>query len=471
MPSRAEFPPQTPGADAAGIGLRAADPANGLKQRSDRIYFPLLVAAILGVILIMGILGQALIHQFRFIQLHSASQAGSVYVEGFLAPHARTFVEVGSFPPDMQQETDELLHRLPAARHFDGLKIWAMDGKLIFTTLEPDRVKSDDMEDLKRAAAGDLVMELSEAGEEDAFQGPVLEIYSPITDPGTGRIVAVGEIYQDATNLLAERILIERSIWIAIGFTTFGMLGLLLLLASQRRELEHRFLLEQRASTENRRLRQEADSARIAAGEANERLLNSVGAELHDGPIQVVSLLILASGNDRVLPASKETLLSRVLSDLRNISSGLILPEIQDLTLEQTLRLAIQRHHSLTGSEVQDHIGPLPETVGKPLRICLYRAVQEGLNNGWRHASGRGQEVEARLDGDSIAVIVRDAGPSADAAPDRTDSSGPGRRHVHLGHAGIRNRLEVFGGTLTFRTLPSGGTELEVRVPWGRPGQ
>jgi len=470
MPLRAESSAEIPDADAAGIRPRTPDTVDGLKHRSDRIYFPLLVAAILAVILIMGILGQALIHQFRSIQLQSASQAGSVYVEGFLAPHARNFVEFGTFPPGLQEETDELLRRLPAARHFDGLKIWAMDGNLIFTTLEPDRVRSDDMDDLKRAAAGDLVMELSAPGEEDAFPGPVLEIYSPIVDPSSGQIVAIGEIYQDATPLLAERALIERSIWIAIGFTTFGMLGLLLLLASQRRELEHRFLLEQRASTENRRLRQEADSARIAAGEANERLLNSVGAELHDGPIQVVSLLILASGNDRVLPATKETLLGRVLSDLRNISSGLILPEIHDLTLEQTLRLAIQRHHSLTGSKVEDHIGPLPETVGKPLRICLYRAVQEGLNNGWRHASGRGQEVEAHLDGDSIVVIVRDAGPAEDSAPARPDSSGPGQRHVHLGHAGIRNRLEVFGGTLTFRTVPSGGTELVVRVPWTQPG-
>ena len=469
MPSRAEFQPQVAVPDTAGIGPRPVDPADGLKHRRDRIYFPLLVAAILGVIVIMGILGQALIQQFRFIQLHSASQAGSVYVEGFLAPHARTFVEAGTFPPDMQEEAGELLRRLPAARHFDGLKIWAMDGKLIFTTLEPDKIKSDDLDDLKRAAAGDLVMELSEPGEEDSFPGPVLEIYSPISDPASGQIVAVGEIYQDATALLAERVLIERSIWIAIGFTTIGMLGLLLLLASQRRELEQRFRLEQGVASENRRLRQEADSARLAAGEANERLLNSVGAELHDGPIQMVSLLILASGNDRVLPASKETLLGHVLSDLRNISSGLILPEIQDLTLEQTLRLAMQRHHSLTGSEVEDRIGQLPETVGKPLRICLYRAVQEGLNNGWRHASGRGQSVEAMIDGDSIAVIVRDAGPSEDEAPARPERSGPGQRHVHLGHAGIRNRLEVFGGTLTFRKLPSGGTELVVRVPWEPP--
>lgn len=436
----------------------------GFSSRNEQIRFPIVVAAIIGAVLIMALLGYSLIRQFRSIQIYNAGQAGSVYVEGFLAPHARNFVRDGTFPPEMHDDVRDLLLRLPAARHFDALKIWDTDGTLVFTTLTPDQVRDDDIEDLRRAASGTLVTELSSTGEEDHFPNAMLEIYAPIVDPDTGQIVAVGEIYQDARALLSERALIERSIWIAIGLATFGLLSMLVLVASQRRKLERQFAEEQRVASENRRLRIEADRSRLQASEANERLLNNVGAELHDGPIQLVSLLMLASEDGSLLAGRRQELLSQALTELRSISSGLILPEIHDLTLAQTLRLAIQRHQGLTGSVVDARIDALPSVASEPLRICLYRAVQEGLNNSWRYASGRGQTVEAREDDSGIVVIVRDAGPSSEH-PVEAENSGNGDARVHLGHLGIRNRLEAFGGTLTFHVLPGIGTELVIRVP------
>ncbi|MEV4606762.1 sensor histidine kinase, partial [Neorhizobium sp. LMR1-1-1.1] len=49
------------------------------------------------------------------------------------------------------------------------------------------------------------------------------------------------------------------------------------------------------------------------------------------------------------------------------------------------------------------------------VKICVYRFLQEGLNNGWRHADGKGQRVEVKLLGSEITVIVQDAGQGFNA--------------------------------------------------------
>ena len=47
------------------------------------------------------------------------------------------------------------------------------------------------------------------------------------------------------------------------------------------------------------------------------------------------------------------------------------------------------------------------------LKVCLYRFAQEGLNNAFRHAGGRGQALSARCDGDLLEVVVTDDGPDS----------------------------------------------------------
>ena len=39
---------------------------------------------------------------------------------------------------------------------------------------------------------------------------PYFEVYAPIHDPETGALIAVGEIYQDATEILRDRAVLRR---------------------------------------------------------------------------------------------------------------------------------------------------------------------------------------------------------------------------------------------------------------------
>ena len=128
------------------------------------------------------------------------------------------------------------------------------------------------------------------------------------------------------------------------------------------------------------------------------------------------------------------------------------------MSLEAALRVAVERHEYATGSVVSASYVGLPENVAYPLKICLYRVVQEGLNNAFRHASGLGQKVTASADEKTITVVVSDAGPGLVRAEGASVHTRP------LGLQGIRNRVEAFGGSVQFQQRSGNDTQLIVSV-------
>ena len=82
-----------------------------------------------------------------------------------------------------------------------------------------------------------------------------------------------------------------------------------------------------------------------------------------------------------------------------------------------------------------------------PEKICVFRFIQEALNNAYRHASGQGQAVDVDLRDGRLAVAVSDAGPGFDPATVRADG---------LGLAGLKERVESIGGQFEMQTSPAG---------------
>jgi DNA-binding NarL/FixJ family response regulator len=113
------------------------------------------------------------------------------------------------------------------------------------------------------------------------------------------------------------------------------------------------------------------------------------------------------------------------ISEIRTISRGLSLPDIDRRSLpELVLRLA-EAHKARTGVDVavSCRIPPgieLPEAA----KICIYRFVQEGLNNGWHHAEGKEQSVDLMIEGDDLRLVVADRGPGFAAPPPGAGADG-----------------------------------------------
>ena len=224
-------------------------------------------------------------------------------------------------------------------------------------------------------------------------------------------------------------------------------------------------------AAQNDRLRRLADDARLEAANSNENLLARIGQDLHDGPIQLVSLLMLKvtdptatkqpeTGSGSAHDPTIEPLTRRILTELRNISTGLVLPELEGLTPNEIIRLAVQNHEEATGTTVSRQIGDLPADLARPVTICLYRIVQEGLNNAFHHGKAIGQRVEVWAEAQSIVIVVSDSGPGVVDSPRESSRSRTG-----LGIAGLRNRVEALKGTFEFISQRGIGTQIRAKLP------
>jgi signal transduction histidine kinase len=101
----------------------------------------------------------------------------------------------------------------------------------------------------------------------------------------------------------------------------------------------------------------------------------------------------------------------------------------------------------------------VPEQSSLPVKITVYRLVQEALNNTFRHAGGVGQQVQVSQEGAQLLVEISDQGPGFD--PEQAASQ-DGR----LGLRGMRERVESLGGSFQIRSSLGQGTTIEASLPF-----
>ena len=112
------------------------------------------------------------------------------------------------------------------------------------------------------------------------------------------------------------------------------------------------------------------------------------------------------------------------------------------------------------GQRLSLQIGNLPEDLTLPVTICLYRIVQEGLNNAFHHGKAMEQRVEVWADTQSIVLAVSDSGPGL------VDNNHANRRsRIGLGIAGLRNRIEALKGTFEVISQRGVGTQIRAKLP------
>jgi signal transduction histidine kinase len=93
-------------------------------------------------------------------------------------------------------------------------------------------------------------------------------------------------------------------------------------------------------------------------------------------------------------------------------------------------------------------------------RTMLYRVAQEALNNVARHAKASQVEVSIQyLDG-IIHMDIKDDGQGFDA-----DGKSNPKQHNRLGLIGMRERVEMVGGTFRVESTPGNSTTVHVEIP------
>ncbi len=343
------------------------------------------------------------------------------------------------------------------------IRIFGLDEHLIYEASGDivDTTRNDRFALAKAGRVSSDVVELPLAAEQPIGTHPItlLRLYAPLHDQDTGKIFAVAALYYSSKSLTDLRTSTQLVVWrsvLLIGAIVVASLYVFVAaaertIAQQSRQLSANLENARLLAEQVRTLHQQSEQQRIDASDANEQLLARIGADIHDGPIQLLTLAILqlthaSPGNASTGPASADAtaaLALEAMKELRNMSSGLVLPELAGLTLEQTLRLAVARHEASTGSVVECSFSDIDYASESDVQVCLYRVAQEALSNAFRHAAGQGQRVVAYATQESITLeIVNTAPRSTSEADDPSD-------RPKLGLRGMRLRLEAVGGSMT----------------------
>jgi signal transduction histidine kinase len=205
--------------------------------------------------------------------------------------------------------------------------------------------------------------------------------------------------------------------------------------------------------------------------QATERERSRLAAELHDDSLQHLAALGLRLGQARLRLASGEPesvaeLLSRCESDLarqlaslRRLVSGLRPPVLDDRGLPAALNELLTGIERDTGAAASLQVR-LADRLPREVETVLYRVAQEALANVVTHAGAR--HVMALLSDASGGLVLRvvDDGKGFDPG-----DIGAYVRDGRFGLVGMRQRVEMLGGTWRVRSEPGNGTAITVRLP------
>jgi signal transduction histidine kinase len=437
------------------------------------------------IILIAGMAGIGLWvgNEIKNGVIHRTGATTALYVDSFVAPLLQDLGSADTLSPDHHEKLDKLLQDTPMGQQIVTLKVWDPAGKVVYSTDDTTGQTFPIGEGLATAIWGQVSSEISQLTAEEnvaqrAIRSELLEIYSPVRLSGTNQVIAVAEFYQTVDALNQEVASAQRRSWLVVGGTT--LLIYLLLAGFVQRSSDT--IEEQQATLndqisrltevlgQNQELHERVRRAAGSVATLNERFLRRIGSELHDGPAQDLGLALLKLDalvgrweQSQAAPAFVEemtaiqTSLENAQKEIRAISGGLSLPQLAELSLPQTVVRAVRAHERRTGSRVKLDIAPLPEQAALPVKITVYRVLQESLNNAYRHAGGANQQIRAFMDGEMLALEVSDGGPGFVPQPAATFNG-------HLGLAGMRERVESLGGTFSVKSEIGKGTQVTARL-------
>jgi signal transduction histidine kinase len=235
-----------------------------------------------------------------------------------------------------------------------------------------------------------------------------------------------------------------------------------LLVQSRRRRLAEEMVrgseIELRKSYERSR----DLGARLLRAQESER--SRIARELHDDISQQMALLEidLELAGDAVDGGRARGMLDGVLGrahgiakSVHDLSHRLHPAKLRLIGLVPALQ-GLQRELSGSGIAITVTHTNLPLTIPQDVTLCLFRIVQEALQNAVKYSQCRTVSVHLKGAGEGVTMTIVDDGVGFDV--DAAWGKG-------LGLISMSERVEAIGGTFGLRSKPGAGTRLGVTVP------
>ncbi len=277
--------------------------------------------------------------------------------------------------------------------------------------------------------------------------------------------IPLGQLPAHSEVLFRQFTLWEENLrYVAAALTVFliqaSLIAGLLMQRTKRRHAEGALRVNEHAlqvsQEDSRRL-----AGRLIAAQEVER--SRIARELHDDLSQKVALLAMdihqiglseapgMRGRAKIMAERA----AEIGTDLHNLSHELHPAKLQLLGLvkaTQFLCRDLAGRHRLDIDFVHDR---MPSNVPPDPALCLFRIVQEALQNVVKHSGARSATVKLSGSPESLQLEISDSGGGFD-----TSKLGGG-----MGLLSIRERVNFLDGQLSIRSTPGMGTRIAVRVP------
>jgi len=203
--------------------------------------------------------------------------------------------------------------------------------------------------------------------------------------------------------------------------------------------------------------------------EAHEEERTWIARELHDDVNQRIALLAveLNRWNQQLPPSAVEfhdhihhasLRLSEIAKDIQALSHRLHSSKLEYLGIVAAAKSFCKELSEQQKADIDFSHTNIPRSVPKEISLCLFRVLQETLQNAVKHSGVRHFRVELRGTEGEIQLTVSDLGVGFDQQ-DAIHRRG-------LGLISMRERMQLVSGEISIKSQPGSGTTIHARVPF-----
>lgn len=249
-------------------------------------------------------------------------------------------------------------------------------------------------------------------------------------------------------------LLLLASIGVVLLFTIFIVIFLLIF---QKRSYQHQKSFDDMQQN----YQQEILKTQI---EVQDQTLNYVSQEIHDNIGQVLSFVKLNLGTAKhaeegerhqKIDESRE-LISRSITDLRNLSKSLSFQHISEFGLAKSIEAELERVNKSKLVDSELTITGDIYSLGEQKELVLFRIFQETLNNSLKYSSAKHLKIALLYSDELFNLTISDDGKGFSTTnPDY--KAGAGLKN-------ITNRASLIGANATITSSPGEGCMVDVRL-------
>jgi len=213
-------------------------------------------------------------------------------------------------------------------------------------------------------------------------------------------------------------------------------------------------------------------SNELLQAQENER--KRVAREIHDNAGQVLAaikyrvesayLKLEKSGSSEVLQPVKDLvpIVQACIDDLRRLQMELRPTILDDMGVGKAVEWFCREFQKTYPSiRVERTLAVDEAELPEPLKLVIFRIVQEALNNAGKHSDAEQVTISLQKKGGTLVLQIKDNGEGFDLdKAHQIEAFNKG-----LGLSSMRERVQYSGGRLSMKSAPGQGTLIEARWP------